>query len=165
MAFAQIPHLSKPDEVFSLTTTGPTYGAPAPAGALRFYNHPTYGMQVYRLVLNETGSTLAAGTVAAIVAPTATGPLFSVRLAAETDTEPGKLAGVVVTALADGKWGWILAEGIGLVLSSAAYDVNDQLDTDASGKVDDDGTGACVGTALAAATGADELKSAFIKLL
>ncbi len=138
-----------------------------PDGCLRPNIDATYGFQLYRCVKNATGATLAAGSVLDFDS----GSNTLVGLAA--DNAP-KLtcAGVVVTAIPDLYWGWVVALGDCLVLSDAAVLVNTQLICESAtglGRVDDTavaGLEHCIiGLARAAAAGAGVLFRAYINVL
>ena len=76
----------------------------------------TNGRQVWRYIYNDEASTaFAAGTV--LGWDTATSPKLGDAIVAPVDTPRNGLCGVAQHAIAAGSYGWVLAQGQGLVLA------------------------------------------------
>ena len=92
----------------------------APLGAHAWYNHPTYGMQLYRQVKAS-----AADVAAYLVAGwSVTSDSESCSVAAATaDKKRGEIAGVPQNAIANGSYGWALVRGVGLGTSHDDYTI------------------------------------------
>lgn len=169
MALISGPYLTDPTETFALSSSGPTYGAPGIAGELRFFKHPTYGMQIYRLHLNESAAALVVGKHYATKGPdnssiSAQPTISGLGAAATLKAES---AGVAVSTAADDYWAWMLVYGTtSIIAGGTEITKSDGLEFDASGVFLDNtaGSGTRCGQALATiGNGASGL--AFINLL
>ncbi len=102
--------------------TGPTMApsttdaaAFAPEGALMEYLHPDYGVQIYRMLRNHTGSAFAVGVAVDFEADSQ----VDVELAA-TNSLGFDVGGITQNAVPAGYYFWGLVRGKGLVEVDAA---------------------------------------------
>ena len=94
------------------TSATPQYAV----GGLYAYNHPTYGLQVYRYVYNGEASTAwAAGTVVMNKTAGSATPWYG--LVCAVSVAASRVIGVAQAAIAATYYGFILVDGIGLVLA------------------------------------------------
>lgn len=163
-----IAYLSDPTETFALDTSKPQNGAPGLPGTLRFHMHPTYGFQIYRLVLNESTASLTVGKHYINGAGSAYAPAISGEGVAASTVK--SLLGVAVVAAADDYWTWLLVYGRGLILAGGTTITGtDTVELDAAGAFLDGtaGAGTVVGAGLG--SGADITNAttgaAFINML
>lgn len=121
-------------------------------GSLHYRNDATYGPRVWRYVKNAEASTaFAAGTVVMNQTATATPGL---GLVGATSIAAHRVIGVAQHAIAAGSYGWILVQGLGLVLAdTGGFTVDTGLipGNAVAGRADDVGaaTGAIFALALA----------------
>ncbi len=148
-----------PTLTYALDTASPTLGAPGLPGEIRFRVHPSgvrYGLQGFRLLLNESSSSIAAGDGAVMGAATAhTGESATALWGAALTTPLNMIAGTPIVAVADDYWGWFQVYGVALDGLDPADDIDagDLIETAASGKINDTaGTGVIIGRALEAKT-------------
>ena len=86
-----------------------------PPGAQTWVLDSTYGMRRWKYVLNDEAATaFAVGTV---VMNDTTTVVPGECLVAATSVAPHRVIGVAQHAIAAQYWGWILAEGLGLVIA------------------------------------------------
>lgn len=159
------PRLDKVTDTWALDTTDPTLGAPGEPGELRAYDHPTYGRQIYRLTLNESGSAIDPGHGFTLKAGSAT--RVSADALSGTGTVRQKFGGVAQVTVADDYWFWALVHGEGQLSCLTGSAQHAVLETAASGDFDDTaGTGLAVGFQTGATVGgATALADAFISVL
>lgn len=149
-----------PSQTYALDATNlATLGAPAIPGSIRWRVHPSgpkYGLQGFRLLLNESSSSIAAATGAVMGTATAHTGLSATGLWGAALTTPLQmLAGTPIVAVADDYWGWFQVYGVALDGLDCADDIDagDLIETAASGTINDTaGTGVIVGRALEAKT-------------
>ena len=153
-----------PSRTYALTSStatpsDPFLGAPDVPGSVRYRVHPSgirYGIQGFRLCLNESASSVAAGDGAVLGVATAfTGLSVTGLWGAATTTPISFLAGTPIVAVADDFWGWFQVYGVALDGLDPADDIDagDLIETAASGKINDTaGTGVIIGRALEAKT-------------
>lgn len=153
--------------VFATLVTATNNEQVAPAGTLRPNLDATYGFQILRPVYNDTGASIAKGSVL----DWDTGSGTAAGLAA-ADAPKVTCAGVTVSIIPDGYWGWAVVYGECLVLSDAAVAVDTPLivkSATGAGRVDDAAVAglehAIIGQAKQLAAAAGELIRAFINLL
>ena len=168
----ELLQLSKPTETFPGSATAQGKGAPGLPGELRSHNHPIYGYQIYRLLLNESGGSIAVGEGVSIGVTdgtilTSAGALASVTSKSSATTIKESFGGVAVASVANDYWGWFLCYGEGLVALSTDNVAADlgvyQL---ASGLFDDGAAGTiCVGVFLETMTTDSGTPRAFIRAL
>ncbi len=149
-----------PTKTYALTTgTGtpsdPFLGAPDMPGTIRYRIHPSgfrYGIQGFRLCLNESTATIVPGDGAILGAATAyTGLALTGLWGAALTTPRELLVGGPLVSVADDYWGWFQVYGVALDGLDPADDIDagDKVETAASGKINDTaGTGVIVGIAL-----------------
>lgn len=118
-------------------------------GALAYYDHPTYGGQVYRRILNSDAASLVVGEVAMIKSGQSE-PYVAEDGAAATPA--CRVLGVAQTIIPTGYTGWVLAQGKGLILSNGTTTTHTAQTCAAAGEVTDGtiGTNEMVAFALAA---------------
>lgn len=121
-----------------------------PLNSERWYEHPTYGMTMWRYVLNgEAATAFAQGDVVQVKASTlAWGTAI---LAATAKLPRNKVLGVADHAIAAGSYGWVICQGRCQVECDGSVAANDTI--------------MCEGTAgrvkTATLTNADEVAAAF----
>ena len=122
-------------------------------GSLHYRNSSTYGPQVWRYVKNAEASTaFAAGTV--LMNNTATASPGQ-ALVCTTSISAHRVAGVAQHAIAAGSYGWVLVQGLGLVLAdTGGFTVDTGLipGNAVAGRADDVGGATAAIFALALAT-------------
>lgn len=162
-----------PYKTVAFDSTKPQGGAPAMPGTIMEYLDPDYGLQKFRLVLNQTDGAIVVGN----------GYAFANTSAAESDalalkiiptigaqwaaaTLKHNLAGVAVVAAADQYWTWLQVKGrCPSVDANAAIDAGDMVEAADNGEIDDTvGTGQHVGWCYAAIS-ADALGECFLNLV
>lgn len=162
-----------PTSTYALDTTSSTLGAPAPNGAIVFRPHPSgikYGLQGFRLALNESGGALTAGLGYTLSAADATGVGVSVKAAwGAALTKPlNLLAGVAQAAVADDYWGWFQVYGAANteLRADEALDAGDLMETAAGGEVaDTTGTGVIIGFNYSAESDEDTDVDSFLLIV
>lgn len=102
-------------------------------GSRRMYLHPTYGWQEWIYIKNGRGSSLTAG-LGVMHKASATDCTGDVSGAA---TPSCRMLGVAQHTIADGSYGWILRNGLGLIQSNGTQTVNTAQKTAASGQFTD----------------------------
>lgn len=148
-----------PTKTYAVDTTRTDLGAPDLPGVVRFRIHPSgvkYGLQGFRLVLNETDATASAGKGLLLVeGETAANGVAAGDVSGAALTTPLNLfAGVPQVDIADNYWGWAQVWGIGQAYESGGGTADGaKIETAASGTFTDTaGTGIIVGVALEAKT-------------
>jgi hypothetical protein len=99
--------LDDPSSTTEYDTDIAANGAPAPIGAIRYFNHPDYGLQAYRLV--RATSNLIAGLGYVFSAATAE----IVALPGGANPPTATVAGIPQNDIDSGYWGWALCGGQG----------------------------------------------------
>jgi hypothetical protein len=144
-----IPFLDRPSD----TNTSQI----ADVGSLRLFKHDTAGMQMYRMVFNNSGGNLVAGRVVAFASGSAVNAIL-----APAASPTAKVAGVTVSLIPNQSYGWVCCAGVVSVTSGnavAADALVSALGAGANaGRVDDVAVSTIehcqIGVALAAAGGA-----------
>lgn len=103
-------------------------------GALAYYEHETYGPQVYRRIKNSDGAALAIGETAMIKAGQ-TDPYVAEDGAVGTPN--ARVLGVAQVSIPDGYYGWVLKEGKGLIISNGSTTTHAGQKLVAAGQVAD----------------------------
>tara|TARA_R100001015_G_C4635122_1_gene203578 strand:- start:9451 stop:9939 length:489 start_codon:yes stop_codon:yes gene_type:complete len=127
-----------PDKVF-LSTPSDTYTSAIGAiGEVREYIHPTLGKQMYRMVKNSTGSSIAANLAVSFSSSGTSGSSETVVLSGDADPSV-KVAGITQNAIPDGHYGWVVCAGQCTATADAAVDIStlDTVITKSAGEVDD----------------------------
>jgi hypothetical protein len=142
-------------ETHALDTDTADLGAPGKPGEIRPWHDVTYGIQFYRLLLNESGGAFAIGEGAALGAGTAwAGATVSGKNGVATVRE--RFGGVAQVAVADDFWFWALIEGEGrLLVADAGGVVAGSRAFGAAAGAFDDGAAGTIPVGLWLAAGAD----------
>ena len=101
-------------------------------GSLAYYEHPTYGSQVYRRIFNGDPASLVIGEVAMIQAAQSA-PYVAEDGAAATPA--CRVLGVSQTTIPTGYTGWVLVNGKGLILSNGTTTTHTAQTCAAAGEV------------------------------
>lgn len=104
-----------------------------PLGRVVQHEHATYGLQFYRYVWNNSGASIAANLLTMLENGT---DLYQVIVCGAA-APSARVAGVTVSAIADGSYGWVLCSGDGLFTSDGSTTANTAQKTAASGKLTD----------------------------
>lgn len=152
--------------------TGPTMApsttdaaAFAPEGALMEYLHPDYGVQIYRMLRNHTGSAFAVGIAVDFEADSQ----VDVEIAA-ANSLGFDVGGITQNTVPAGYYFWGLVRGKGQILSANAIAAGAKVKTTGgAGKFDDVAltldSNEYLARALEAAGAGDELKLAEVFVL
>lgn len=144
--------------VISLSaTTEATSQQPGPVGQIREEQDVTYGYRRLRLVKNNTGATIVAGSTVAF----ASGSSINVGLAAAAALKT-TIAGITIVDIPAGYYGWAVCSGDCAAVSDGAFLVNTRLRvvnaSGTAGRLDSDAPAVSedeyFAHAVAAATGA-----------
>lgn len=132
-------------------------------GALAYYNHATYGAQVYRRILNSDAASLVPGEVAMVKSGQAE-PYVAEDGAAATPA--CRVLGVAQTTIPTGYTGWVLVQGKGLILSNGTTTTHTGQTCAAAGEVTDGviGTNEMIAFALVANAVATTTSVALIRV-
>lgn len=160
-----------PTLTYALDTTKSGRGAPGLPGEIRFRVHPSgakYGLQGYRLLLNVTGGTVAAGVGVVMGEDETAGYSLAAtaKWGAALTTPVNLLGGVAAASTLDNYWGWFQVYGITTLTTIAGNTVDGaKIETAASGLADDTvGTGVIIGVGLATGTSGASV-SAFLSMV
>ena len=112
-----------PDKVY-LSTPSDTYtSALGVTGEIREHIHPTYGKQYYRMVKNDTGSTIAANQ--AVVYDLTGTSADAVKVTLSAVSAPAvTVAGITQTAIPTGRWAWVCCGGQCLATADDTVDIS-----------------------------------------
>ena len=97
-------------------------------GELREYNHPTYGRQILRYVLNGDAGSLTLGGVCRFKANTVSSGTVVSAVTARLPRP--SIAGVAFGTIAAGSYGWIVAEGDCLVRGDGSVTKDTAIETE-----------------------------------
>tara|TARA_R100000664_G_C2740425_1_gene129011 strand:- start:117 stop:608 length:492 start_codon:yes stop_codon:yes gene_type:complete len=112
-----------PDKVYLSTPSDTPSEAPGVSGEIREHIHATYGKQFYRMVKNDTGSSIGANL--AVVYDCTGISADGVKVTKSAANAPAAtVAGITQNAIADGKWGWVVCGGTCLATADDAVDIS-----------------------------------------